>query len=115
METQNTTSNSATQTTTVQTQDNSKTVAIVAHITLVGWIVALVLNNQSKSEMGSFYVRQMLGLFICSFIFIIPILGWLIGLFIIVLWIISFINAVNGKMTPVPVFGVMFQRWFSGM
>ncbi len=96
-------------------QDNSKTVAIVAHLTLVGWIVAIVLNSQNKTELGSFYLRQMLGLFIFSFIWIIPILGWIIGLLIFVLWIISFVNSLSGKMVPVPVVGAMFQRWFNGI
>lgn len=100
-------------------QDNSKTVAIVAHLTLIGWIVALIINNQNKSEFGSFYLRQMLGLLILNVIgyFTIPVffLGFLVILFAVVLWFISFINAINNNTKPVPIVGETFQRWFKGM
>ena len=49
---------------------DGKTKAIVAHITLIGWIIALVLNSQQKDEYASFYIRQMLELIILKAIFI---------------------------------------------
>lgn len=109
-------------------QEPGKTRAIIAHMTLIGWIIALVQNNgEEKSEDASFYIRQMLGLiilmigvqivgFILAFI---PILGWLILLAlyaaVVGAWVYSLVSAVNGKKEPTPFIGGHFQNWFSGM
>ncbi len=46
--------------------NNGKTVAIISYLTLIGWIVALIMNNNNKSELGSFHIRQMLGVLIVA-------------------------------------------------
>jgi ElaB/YqjD/DUF883 family membrane-anchored ribosome-binding protein len=96
--------------------DSGKTVAIIAHITFIGWIVAIIMNNSNKTELGSYYIRQTLGIWILTILLsIIPIVGcftWLIGL---VLIIMSVINAANEKMVPTPVVGEYFQDWFKGL
>ena len=94
---------------------DGKTKAIVAHITLIGWIVALVMNSQQKDEFASFYIRQMLGLIILNFIWIIPILGWIIGILVLVLWIMSIIGAASGEQKLTPVVGKYFQDWFKAL
>ncbi len=38
-----------------------KTVAIVAYLTLIGFIIAIILNGQKKTALGAFHLRQMLG------------------------------------------------------
>jgi len=35
--------------------DNAKLIAILSYITLVGWIIAIVLNSQSKTKLGSYH------------------------------------------------------------
>jgi len=92
-------------------------VAIIAHITLIGWIIALVMNNgTSKSEFGSFYIRQMLGLMILSLIlYFIPVVGWIINLLLIVLWVMSLVGAFGGEKKLTPVLGQYFQDWFKGI
>jgi len=94
-------------------EQDGKLVAIVSHLTLIGWIVALVMNQSNKTEIGTFYLRQNLGFILISFVVYIPVLGWIIGLGVLVLWIISVINAVSGSTKPVPVLGDKFQEWFS--
>lgn len=95
---------------------NGKNIAIIAHITLIGWIIALVMNNSNKSEIGSFYIRQMLGLLILSFVlWFIPVIGWILNLLIIVLWIMSLIGALSGEKKLTPVLGEHFQNWFKGL
>jgi len=94
---------------------DGKTKAIVAHLTLIGWIIALVLNSQQKDEFASFYIRQMLGLIILNFVWIIPILGWIVGILVFVLWILSIIGAASGEMKPSPVVGKLFQDWFKSL
>ena len=94
-----------------------KVVGIVAYITLVGTLVALVLNNP-KSDFGSFHVRQALGNFLLLLAsrFLIPVLGWIAGsaglLLGFVLWVLGIISAAQGEKKPVPLLGVQFQDWF---
>jgi len=96
--------------------DSGKTVAIIAHITFIGWIVAIIMNSSNKTELGSYYIRQTLGIWILTILLsVIPIVGcftWLIGL---VLIIMSVINAAGEKMVPTPVIGEYFQDWFKGL
>ena len=99
-----------------QNPDNGKTVAIIAHITFIGWIVAIVMNRQNKTEFGSYYIRQTLGIWILMLILgIIPVVGCFAGLLGIVLVIISLVNAANGKMVPIAVVGTYFQDWFKSL
>ncbi|MEM0931341.1 MAG: YtxH domain-containing protein [Bacteroidota bacterium] len=96
--------------------DSGKTVAIIAHITLIGWIIAIVMNSSNKTEIGSFYIRQVLGIFlvflVTGFIPFINLLGWLFGL---VLLIVSLVGAINGEQKPVFLLGETFQNWFKGL
>ena len=95
--------------------ESGKTVAILAHITFLGWIIAIIMNSSNKTELGSFYIRQTLGIFLIGILSVIPLLGILIGLFCFVLWIVSLINAINGSQKPVFLVGDLFQDWFKGL
>ena len=97
-------------------KSDGKNVAIISHLTLIGWIIALVMNNNPKSEFASFYIRQMLGLMICSLILsFIPVVGWILSIILFVLWIISLIGALNGEMKLTPGIGHLFQDWFKSL
>ena len=97
-----------------------KTVAIVAYLTLIGFIAAVIIHSNKKTRLGAYHLRQMLGFILTSFavviLVIIPILGWiLIPIFyicMIVLWIMGLIAAINGEMKPMPVVGPLYQKWF---
>ena len=95
---------------------DGKTKAIVAHITLIGWIIALIVNSQNKDEIASFYIRQMLGIsllgLVLSFIPFVNLIGWLIT---VILWIVSLVGAASGEEKLVPVVGEYFQQWFAGL
>ncbi len=96
---------------------DDKTKAIVSHITLIGWIVALVLNQgENKTELASFYIRQMLGLFLLVFVLglipIVNLIAWILG---VVLWILSLIGSLNGEKNLTPVVGQYFQDWFKAL
>ena len=102
--------------------DNGKTVAIIAYITLIGWIIALIMNNGNKTTLGSFHVRQALGIMCIGVVLVIVsgsiglgMLSWIIRLAILVLWILGLLSAVQGEMKPVPVLGEKFQEWFKGI
>lgn len=90
-----------------------KTTAIVAYITNIGFLIAIMMHGKAKTKFGAFHLRQMAGLCLCSLGAAIPFLGWFIVLpFLFVLWIIGFIGAINGQTKPVPVLGEMIQKWF---
>lgn len=107
--------------------EEAKTRAIVAHITLIGWIIAVVQNSNDKQEHASFYIRQMLGIMIVGigfqivgmFLFFIPLLGllvwWIVILAVLGAWIYSLVQSINGKKEPLPFIGQYFQQWFAGM
>ncbi|HRH37587.1 MAG TPA: hypothetical protein PK760_04550 [Flavobacteriales bacterium] len=105
-------------------QGEDKTVAIVAYLSLIGFIIALILHGQKKTALGSYHLRQTLGILICGFalgianfiLIWIPIIGWLAiaGGFvcIIIMWLMGIIAAANGEMKPTLILGPKFQEWF---
>ena len=105
------------------TVEEGKTIAIIAYITIIGLIIAFIMNNDKKNTFAAYHIRQCLGLALTSLalsvINVIPILGWIISilgsLFLIVLWVMGLISAINGEMKPVPVLGEKYQEWLSGI
>ena len=96
--------------------DNGKVVAIIAHLTIIGWVIALIMNSQNRTEFGSFYIRQTLGIWLLTFVLsIIPIVGCFAAVIGIVLIIMSLINAASNKMDPTVVVGEYFQDWFKSL
>ena len=102
---------------------NDKTMGIVAYLTIIGLIAAIVMNKDPKNQFTSYHIRQSLGLCITGFVLavigIIPFIGWLISifgtLFIVILWILGLINALNGQEKPVPVLGKKYLEWFKNI
>ena len=99
-----------------------KTVAILSYITIIGFIAAIFLHLNHKTQLGAFHLRQTLGMVLTSaagaVLWVIPILGWVawvvmvVGLF--VLWLMGLLSALKGDMRPVPILGEHYQRWFAG-
>jgi len=95
---------------------DDKTVAILSYITIIGWIVALVLHGNNKTQLGAYHLRQSLGLFICMFILAwIPLVGWILNIVLFAFLIVGLIYAVQGEQKPVPLIGDFFQNIFSGL
>lgn len=102
-----------------------KTVAIVSYLTLIGFIVAIVLHGNKKTQLGAYHLRQSLGLMIAfvvcwvvnAILVFIPIIGWLmimaLWLGLLVIWLFGLVNAASGKLKPVPVVGEYFEKWFA--
>ena len=103
--------------------EKAKTLAIIAHITIIGWVIALVLNNDDKEEFASFYIRQSLGIFLIgiavtivnTILFMIPFLGLLLFIGVLAILIASLIWAANGEKRALPVLGEQFQEWFKSL
>ena len=100
---------------------DDKTKSIVAHLTLIGWIIALVMNQSDKGPNTSFYLRQNLGLRIIAIagsilgMLTLSIISTIVAIAVLVLWILSLLGALSGEQKPSPVFGDMFQPWFQGI
>jgi hypothetical protein len=115
--------------------DDGKTVAIISYLTLIGFIIAIIQHGSNKTRLGAYHLRQVVGFMVTgvglaillwlitflmfyisyrsiAFIRIISFIVW-IGLLVSI--IVSFINAVNGKEKPAPVFGKLYEKWFSNM
>ncbi|MFT4205228.1 MAG: DUF4870 domain-containing protein [Chitinophagaceae bacterium] len=107
--------------------DNSKLVAIISYFSLVGWLIALILNNSNKTSLGSYHIRQSLMILICVAILgvaswillLIPIVGWIaaavLGIGLFVLWIIGLVNAINGQEKPLPIIGDKANELLKGV
>jgi uncharacterized membrane protein len=103
------------------TVDNEgKNIAIIAYITIIGLIIAFVMNKEKKDPFAAYHIKQSLGLALTGFalglIGMIPILGWIInmvGIFVLLyMWVIGFMNAFNGKKKPIPFLGEKYIEWF---
>ncbi len=101
---------------------DAKTKAIISHLFIVGWIIAVILNMNKKEEYASYYIIQNLGIIILGIALrvlqVIPVFGPVImvigGVLLFVFWLLSFIWSIQGEMKPIPLLGEKFQAWFKG-
>ena len=104
------------------TVNEGKTEAIISHFTIIGLIIAFVLNMNKKNAFASFYIRQMLGLNILYMVnmwlvykYLGNTIGWAVGVLLFVLWLISLLAVLKGEKKLVPVVGEQFQNLFKGI
>ena len=103
--------------------NEGKNIAIIAYITIIGLIIAYVMNNDKKDAFATYHIKQSLGLaatgLALGIVGMIPILGWIINILgIIVLlymWVMGLMNAINGKESPVPFLGEKYKEWFKNI
>ncbi len=102
---------------------DAKTIAVISYLTVIGLVIAFIMNNDRKDDFTTYHIKQSLGLTVLGFglfiIGMIPFLGWLISflgsVFLLVLWIMGLVNAVNNKKEPVPLLGDYFEEWFKNI
>lgn len=103
--------------------EEGKGLAIVAYITIIGLIVALILNQEKKNPFTAFHVRQSLGIALLgvaiSVVNVIPFLGLIISMFafivLFIMWLIGLLAALSGGTKPVFLLGKQFQEWFASI
>ena len=106
----------------MNTVQDGKPTAIVAYLTIIGTVIAIVMNNEKKNVFAAFHIRQALGLFLTHFA-----LGYFVSAFdnwvatrifwgiLAVLWLIGFIGAIRGQQEKIPVLGNLYQRLFKSI
>lgn len=100
---------------TTQTKTDPKVIGIVSYLTIIGWIVAIVLNNP-KEDLASFHIRQSLGIILMGVVAsIVPVLNLVLWIVPLIAWIIGFIGALQGEKKLVPYVGEYFQDWFKSL
>lgn len=106
--------------TTEENIGKGKNMAIVAYLTILGSIIAIIMNSDMKNPFTSFHAKQGLGLnltylivgyFVSSFdSFAISIGFWIaMGVF----FMYGLYSAVTGSCKEVPVLGPIFQKLFA--
>lgn len=105
-----------------QTVNEGKTTAIISYITIIGTVIALIMNSSKKNSFASFHIRQMIGLTLLGMVnqyiitkFLGNTVGMVIAIVLFVLWIIGFIGAIQGNEKSIPVLGDQFQDWFKNI
>ncbi|MCD8739152.1 DUF4870 domain-containing protein [Mucilaginibacter roseus] len=106
---------------------SNKTKAIVAYITIIGWIIAYLDYKKStdKSPLVNYHLGQSLGLIILSFVLgivvtilvsIVPslyFLSMIVSLVSLVLLLLGIITANNETIKPLPIVGKLFEGKFN--
>ena len=104
--------------------ERGKTNAIIAYLTILGCIIAMVMNSdkEKKTEFASFHIRQALGITLLFMILgstISNFDSWFVTgpfyIFFFILWIYGFMGALQGQLNVVPLLGALFQKLFKGL
>ena len=96
--------------------NNGVLVGVLSYITLIGWIVALILNLNGRTSLGSFHIRQALFLGLVSMVLMfIPVIGWFLQVVVLIFAIMGIIYAAQGKETELPLIGATAQKLFKGL
>ena len=104
------------------TIQEGRTIAIISYITLIGTVIAYVMNQNKKNSFAAFHIRQALGLVLLAFALNLMSTVMDISLFykiaapiVFVLWLLGLISAIQGKEKTIPVLGEQFQIWFKNL
>ncbi len=88
---------------TAQEIEEGKTMGGIAYFGLLGFLIAFLTSKENKYVM--YHAQQSLMLVICMIVVPIPVIGWIIGLGVLVLFIMGLIAGFGGQVKPLPVIG----------
>lgn len=83
--------------------EEGKTMGGIAYFGLLGFLIAFLTNKENKYVL--YHAQQSLILVICMLVIPIPVVGWLVGIGVLVLFIIGLMNGFKGEIKPLPVVG----------
>ena len=100
---------------------DGKTVAIISYLTLIGLIVAIIMNNKEKTALGQFHIRQSIGISVTALALgllrFIPGIGGImmniVAVILLIALILGLIAAFSGEKKALPFIGEKYQQWFN--
>lgn len=102
-----------------QVVSEGKSIAITSYILIVGVLISISMNAENKNAFASFHIRQGVGLtitFISLGIVISHFESIMVAapmwIFVSILTIYGIFTAAKGDVTPLPLVGKWFQKWF---
>ena len=105
----------------MSTASDGKTTAIISYLTVIGLIIALVMNSSAKNSFASYHIRNMIGLSLSGLVlsgldkFLPSFIIWPLGVALLIFWVIGFIGAVQEEEKEIPIVGKFFQDWFKSI
>jgi len=116
-----------------QSASEDRTVAILSYITIFGFIVAIIMHSSKKTALGSYHLRQVLGLIVAGFAlsiaamitgFVLAFIPFIGPVILMILWpvlmlgglvivIMGLLAALKGEMKPVPLLGEPIQKYLA--
>ena len=104
------------------TAQNGKIIAIISYFSIIGLIIAFIMNQNKKNYFASFHIRQATGIAALQMIISminrnlnLGMIGSLLGIGVVVLAIFGIIGAVQGQEKKIPLLGDHFQEWFKSI
>ena len=101
---------------------SGKTSAIISYILIVGPLIALSMNSDTKSQYAAFHIRQGLGLTLSFIVLGVSIsyfeniyIAASMWIFISLLAMYGIVSAANGSTRPLPILGTLFQKIFKSL
>lgn len=86
--------------------EDNKVYAVLAYL---GILVLVPILAAKDSKFAQYHANQGLVLLLASiisgFVIWIPVVGWALGIGLVVLWVMGIINAAKGEMKPLPLIG----------
>lgn len=103
--------------------NKGKTIAVVAYLTIIGLIAALVMNKSQPTSLGRFHIRQSIGITVLaialSTLRFVPGIGALlskiVGAIVLIAIVVGILEALKQEERGLPVVGQFFQKWFAGI
>ena len=102
-----------------QTVQDGKMMAIISYITVIGTLIAFIMNQNKQNPFTSFHIRQAIGIFLLGLVvnFLqrytnFGTIDVILAIGVFILWIIGLIGAIQGEEKTVPLLGEQFQEWF---
>lgn len=101
--------------------NDGKTVAIISYLTIIGLIVAIIMNNKEKTSLGQFHIRQSIGISVTGMALgllrFVPGIGGIaisiVGVILLIALILGLLAAFSGEKKALPFIGEKYQEWFN--
>lgn len=82
----------------------------ITFLSYIGILCLIPLLSKKDSEFAQFHAKQGVVIFIGMIIAAVPVIGWLIALFMLVLAVMGLINVSKGEMKKLPLVGDLAEK-----